>query len=196
VTVSRNRQINESVSEALSVPAYSSHPFHAHLDLLLLADAVRAVHRLQVHLRVPVRVVQDHDVRRRQVDAQPARARRQQEDELLRPLGTGLLWDISTLCAVVPPPGLYGVVGTGLLWDISTLCAVVPPPGLYGVVGTGLLWDISTLCAVVPPPGLYGVVGTVLLWDVSTLCAVVPPPRLCGVVGTVSKANTAAQSLG
>jgi hypothetical protein len=38
------------------------------------------------------------------------------------------------------------VVGTGVLWDVSTLCAVVPPPGLYGVVGTGLLWDVSTLC--------------------------------------------------
>jgi hypothetical protein len=32
----------------------------------------------------------------------------------------------------VPPPGLYGVAGTGLLWDVSTLCAVAPPPGLYG----------------------------------------------------------------
>jgi hypothetical protein len=53
-------------------------------------------------------------------------------------------WAVSTLCAVVPPPGLYGVVGTGLLCDVSTLCAVVPPPGLYGVVGTGLLCDVST----------------------------------------------------
>jgi hypothetical protein len=35
-----------------------------------------------------------------------------------------------------PPAGLYGVVGTGLLWDVSTLCVVVPPAGLYGVVGT------------------------------------------------------------
>jgi hypothetical protein len=25
-----------------------------------------------------------------------------------------------------------GVVGTGLLWDVSTLCALVPPAGLYG----------------------------------------------------------------
>ena len=59
---------------------------------------------------------------------------------------------------------IYGVVGTGLLWGVSTLCAVVPPPaGLYGVVGTGLLWDVSTLCAVAPPPGLDGVVGTGLL---------------------------------
>jgi hypothetical protein len=54
--------------------------------------------------------------------------------------------------AQAPPPGLYGVVGTGVLWDVSTLCAVVPPPGLYGVVGTGVLWDVSTLCAVVPRP--------------------------------------------
>ena len=36
-----------------------------------------------------------------------------------------------------------------LLWDVSTLCAVAPPAGLYGVVGTGVLWDVSTLCAVV-----------------------------------------------
>jgi hypothetical protein len=63
-------------------------------------------------------------------------------------VGTGLVWDVSTLCAVVPPPGLYGVV-----WDVSTLCAVVPPAGLYGVVGTGLVWDVSTLCAVPPTPG-------------------------------------------
>jgi hypothetical protein len=35
----------------------------------------------------------------------------------------------------------------GVLWDVSTLCALVPPPKLYGVVGTGVLWDVSTLCA-------------------------------------------------
>jgi hypothetical protein len=62
-----------------------------------------------------------------------------------------VLWDVSALCAVVPPPGLYGVVGTGVLWDVSKLCAVVPPAGLYGVVGTGVLWDVSALCAVVSP---------------------------------------------
>ena len=56
-----------------------------------------------------------------------------------------MLWDVRTLCAAEPPPGLYGVVGTGLLWDVSTLCAAEPPPGLYGVVGTGVLWDVSTL---------------------------------------------------
>jgi hypothetical protein len=54
------------------------------------------------------------------------------------------MWDVSTLCAVVPPAGLNGVVGTGLLWDVSTLCALAPPAGLYGVVGTGVLWDVST----------------------------------------------------
>jgi hypothetical protein len=41
------------------------------------------------------------------------------------------------------------------LWAVSTLCAVAPPPALYGVVGTGVLWAVSTLCAVAPPPGLY-----------------------------------------
>lgn len=40
------------------------------VDLSLLADAVCAVHRLQVHLGVPVRVVQDHGVGRLQVDAE------------------------------------------------------------------------------------------------------------------------------
>jgi hypothetical protein len=49
------------------------------------------------------------------------------------------------------------VVGTGLLGDVSTLCAVVPPAELCGVVGTGLLWDVSRPCALVPPAGLCGV---------------------------------------
>jgi hypothetical protein len=43
------------------------------------------------------------------------------------------------------------VVGTGVLWDVSSLCVVVPPAGVDGVVGTGVLWDVSSLCAVVPP---------------------------------------------
>jgi hypothetical protein len=94
-------------------------------------------------------------------------------------VGTGVLWGVSTLCAVVPPPGLYGVVGTGVLWAVSTLCAVVPPPGLYGVVGTGVLWGVSTLCAVVPPAGLHGVLlasggGVNLNWRPRS--SPVPPP--------------------
>ena len=46
------------------------------------ARQARAPH-LQVGLRVPVGVEQHHDVGGVQVDAQPARARGQQEDELL-----------------------------------------------------------------------------------------------------------------
>jgi hypothetical protein len=42
---------------------------------------------------------------------------------------------------------------TGLLWDVSTLCAGVPPAGLYGLVGTGLLWDVSTLRTAWYAPG-------------------------------------------
>jgi hypothetical protein len=114
----------------------------------------------------------------------PVRSNRMFAGLMSRCTWVGLLWDVSTLWAVVPPPGLYGVVGTGVLWDVSTLWAVVPPPGLYGVVGTGVLWDVSTLCAVVPSPGLYGVVGAGVLWDVSTLWAVVPPPGLYVVMGT------------
>ena len=51
------------------------------LDVLLLPDAVTARLRLQVVLRVPVGVVDDDGVGYRQVDAEPARARAQQEDE-------------------------------------------------------------------------------------------------------------------
>jgi hypothetical protein len=50
------------------------------------------------------------------------------------------------------------VVGTGVLWDVSTRCAVVPPRGLYGVVGTGVLWDVSTRCF--PGDDRWGVVST------------------------------------
>jgi hypothetical protein len=72
-----------------------------------------------------------------------------------------MLRGVSTLCAVAPPAGLYGVVGTGLVWGVSTLCAVAPPPGLYGVVGTGLLWDVSTLCAAHLLPDYMGLVQNV-----------------------------------
>ena len=43
-------------------------------DLLLLADPVRAVLRLEVHLRVPVRVVENDDVGRVEVDPEATRA--------------------------------------------------------------------------------------------------------------------------
>jgi hypothetical protein len=46
-----------------------------------------------------------------------------------------------------------------VLWDVSTPCAVVPPPGLYGMVGTGLLWGVSTLCA--PLLDRWGVVSSI-----------------------------------
>mmetsp|Transcript_8503 Transcript_8503/g.28955 ORF Transcript_8503/g.28955 Transcript_8503/m.28955 type:complete len:795 (+) Transcript_8503:410-2794(+) len=51
-------------------------------DAALLADAVCAVLRLKVHLGVPVRVVEDHRVRRGQVDAEPPGAGGEEEDEL------------------------------------------------------------------------------------------------------------------
>ena len=49
-----------------------------------LADPVRAVLCLQVSLRVPIRVIQDDSVGGEQVDAQPARASREHEDEDVR----------------------------------------------------------------------------------------------------------------
>ena len=52
-----------------------------HEDAPRLADAVRTVRRLQVRLRVPVRVVEDDGVGRGERQAEPPRARRQKEDE-------------------------------------------------------------------------------------------------------------------
>ena len=60
------------------------HPVHRHR--LLLADPVRAILRLDVGLRVPVRIEEDDRVGRLQVDAEPAGPRRQEEDELRRAL--------------------------------------------------------------------------------------------------------------
>mmetsp|Transcript_8505 Transcript_8505/g.28977 ORF Transcript_8505/g.28977 Transcript_8505/m.28977 type:complete len:798 (+) Transcript_8505:345-2738(+) len=57
-----------------------------HVDLLALADAVRAVLRLEVRLGVPVRVVEDHRVRRLEVDAEAPGARGEEEDKLVRAL--------------------------------------------------------------------------------------------------------------
>lgn len=75
-----------------------------HVHLVLLTDAVCAVHGLQVHLRVPVGVEQDHGVGSGQVDAEPARTRGQQEEEhavgpILRAL-LELLHDLPALGAV------------------------------------------------------------------------------------------------
>ena len=62
-----------------------------HPDLLRLADPVGAIHGLQVHLGVPVGVVQDHDVSRVQVDAEAAGPRGQHEHELFAALGIVVL---------------------------------------------------------------------------------------------------------
>mmetsp|Transcript_46840 Transcript_46840/g.62009 ORF Transcript_46840/g.62009 Transcript_46840/m.62009 type:complete len:124 (-) Transcript_46840:1428-1799(-) len=67
-------------------------PVHEHV--LALPDTVSSVHRLQVDLRVPVRVVQHYMVRRHQVDTEAACASRDQKDyfigarprEVLNPL--------------------------------------------------------------------------------------------------------------
>mmetsp|Transcript_31084 Transcript_31084/g.59984 ORF Transcript_31084/g.59984 Transcript_31084/m.59984 type:complete len:315 (-) Transcript_31084:1667-2611(-) len=71
---------------------------------VLLADAVRAGHGLQVVLRVPVAVKDDHRVRRREVDAQPARTRRQQKQKVLRP------GSVEVVHRLVPRRRAYGPV--------------------------------------------------------------------------------------
>ena len=45
-----------------------------------LADAVTTIHRLHVLVRIPVAVVDDHRVGRREVDPQTTRASGEQED--------------------------------------------------------------------------------------------------------------------
>ena len=54
------------------------------VDRVLLPDPVRAGHRLEVVLRVPVRVEDDDGVGRREVDAEAAGAGGEQEDEVAR----------------------------------------------------------------------------------------------------------------
>jgi hypothetical protein len=50
--------------------------------LLLLADTVSAVHRLQIYLWVPVRVEKDDSVRGGEVDAETTSTSGQKEGEL------------------------------------------------------------------------------------------------------------------
>jgi hypothetical protein len=52
-----------------------------HIDLLFLADSVGSVHRLQVVLRVEIRVVNNYVVCRNQIDAEAARLGRNQKHE-------------------------------------------------------------------------------------------------------------------
>jgi len=54
-----------------------------HNHLLLLADPVRPVLRLQVHLRIPVRVEENDRVRSLQIESQSSRARAEQENIVL-----------------------------------------------------------------------------------------------------------------
>lgn len=62
-----------------------------HLYFLLLPNPVRAIHRLQVHLRIPVRIIQHHDICRRKVDPQTARARGQQKHKPFRAFAVKLV---------------------------------------------------------------------------------------------------------
>mmetsp|Transcript_39745 Transcript_39745/g.128644 ORF Transcript_39745/g.128644 Transcript_39745/m.128644 type:complete len:201 (-) Transcript_39745:581-1183(-) len=60
---------------------------------------MRAVHRLQVGLRVPVAVVDDDRVGRLQVNAEPARARGEEEEEAVR---VGLVEGVNHLLPLRP----------------------------------------------------------------------------------------------
>jgi hypothetical protein len=44
-----------------------------------------------------------------------------------------------TLCCSTSCWSIWGGGHRLVVWDVSTLCAVVPPAGVYGVVGTGWL---------------------------------------------------------
>jgi hypothetical protein len=74
------------------------------VDQRLLADAVGARHRLQVVLRVPVRVEDDDGVGCGQVDAQPARPRGQQEGKVAG------VWRVEVLHGLVAQLGGRGAV--------------------------------------------------------------------------------------
>ena len=51
-----------------------------HHYLALLTDSMRSVHRLQIHLRVEIGIVDDHRIRSGKVDTQPSSSSRQQEN--------------------------------------------------------------------------------------------------------------------
>mmetsp|Transcript_24257 Transcript_24257/g.71712 ORF Transcript_24257/g.71712 Transcript_24257/m.71712 type:complete len:740 (-) Transcript_24257:1603-3822(-) len=70
------------------------------LDLLLLPDPVRAVHRLQVGLRVPVAVEEDDCVGRLEVEPEPARARREHKDEVVRARRVELAEQLAAILAL------------------------------------------------------------------------------------------------
>lgn len=53
------------------------------VDLLLLTDTMGTILSLQIHLRVPITVVQDNNIGRDQVDTQTTSSCRQQEDKLV-----------------------------------------------------------------------------------------------------------------
>mmetsp|Transcript_34075 Transcript_34075/g.73803 ORF Transcript_34075/g.73803 Transcript_34075/m.73803 type:complete len:464 (-) Transcript_34075:575-1966(-) len=82
------------------------------VDLLLLTDTMGPVHSLEIHLRVPVRVVQDHDIGRVKVDSETSGSRGQQEGELLR------VWRVVSVDAFLP------VLSRGVSVDPAVL---VPP---------------------------------------------------------------------
>lgn len=48
-------------------------PVHTHL--LLLADSVRPIHSLKIHLRIPIRIVNYNDISRCQIDTQSTGSR-------------------------------------------------------------------------------------------------------------------------
>ena len=53
-------------------------------NLSLLPNPVCTILGLLVHLRIPVAIEDDHGIRGLQIDAHTSRARRKQEDEVLR----------------------------------------------------------------------------------------------------------------
>jgi hypothetical protein len=83
-------------------------------DLLLLADPVRAVDRLQVNLGVPVAIKQNNDVGLMQIDAESSRTCRQNEHLLVR------LWVLEVLNAHL------SVIRRGLSINAAVLVASVP----------------------------------------------------------------------
>ena len=78
---SKKKERKKNLSIYLARPAGQE---SVDVDRVLLPDPVRARHRLEVVLRVPVRVEDDDGVGRREVDAEAAGAGGEQEDEVAR----------------------------------------------------------------------------------------------------------------
>ena len=66
-------------------------------DLFLLTDSMGAIHGLEIVLRIPIRIIDNYNIGRHQVDAQTASFSRQHENEFLT---SRSIVRVNSLCSI------------------------------------------------------------------------------------------------